>query len=430
MSVASGTAGVSMPHGGQTLHWGAGGRYGLLGAALAFVALPLYVVLPGHYASQFGMSLASLGAVLLAARLLDAVVDPWLGRWVDSSLARSRAAGLRLATTAALVLGGGFIALFFPPTLSPAGLLLWCAATLVVTYLGYSTLSVLHQAWGARLGGDASYRAQVVSWREGFALAGVLTASVLPSLLGLPATAVALLVFLAVGLLSLSQAPYRAGAAAGDAPGDWRLPWRSRDFRVLLMLYMTNGIASAIPATLVLFFIRDRLQAGHLEAVFLGLYFASAAVSFALWLRLIARFGLSACWLAGMALAMASFGWAAWLGPGDAALFACVCVGSGFALGADLAAPNAMLTGVIQRAGHGQSQEGRYVGWWTAATKLNLALAAGLVLPALAQLGYQPGARDAQALQALTWAYCALPCLLKLLAAAALWLRWRRSSSE
>jgi hypothetical protein len=39
-------------------------------------------------------------------------------------------------------------------------------------------------------------------------------------------------------------------------------------------------------------------------------------------------------------------------------------------------------------------------------------------------LGYTPGARDAQALQALTLAYCLLPCLLKLLAAALLWRLW------
>jgi GPH family glycoside/pentoside/hexuronide:cation symporter len=58
----------------------------------------------------------------------------------------------------------------------------------------------------------------------------------------------------------------------------------------------------------------------------------------------------------------------------------------------------------------------------TFATKLNLALAAGLALPLLGCLATHPGARDAQALQALTLAYCLLPCALKLLAA------WRCTS--
>ena len=62
----------------------------------------------------------------------------------------------------------------------------------------------------------------------------------------------------------------------------------------------------------------------------------------------------------------------------------------------------AMLTGVIREAGGAARDEGAYLGWWNFATKLNLALAAGLALPALQWLGYAPGARDAAALQALT----------------------------
>lgn len=415
---------------GPELSAGDGARYGLLGAGLAFVALPLYVVLPGHYASQFGTPLAALGAVLLLARLLDAVVDPWLGRWVDAGLARSRGAALQMAGVAATVLLAGFAALFFPPALGKSALLVWCAATLMFTYLGYSTLTVLHQAWGARLGGDARFRARVVSWREGCALGGVMMASAMPSLLGLGATTAALAALLIAGLVALAAGPWRHDRVAGGAAGSWRLPWASRDFRALIALYTLNGVASAIPATLVLFFIRDRLQAGSHEALFLVMYFAAAAVSFPLWLRVIERIGLCGSWLTGMALAVASFAWAAALGPGDVMAFALVCIGSGIALGADLAAPNALLTGVIQRAGHAQRHEGRYVGWWTAATKLNLALAAGVALPALAALGYQPGARDPEALTALTLAYCALPCALKSLAALGLWRWWRRAAPQ
>ena len=57
--------------------------YGLLGLPLAFVALPVYVHLPNLYAQQYGVTLAALGAVLLLSRSIDAVVDPWLGRFGD-----------------------------------------------------------------------------------------------------------------------------------------------------------------------------------------------------------------------------------------------------------------------------------------------------------------------------------------------------------
>jgi Na+/melibiose symporter-like transporter len=405
----------------------AGLRYGALGMPLAFAALPLYVLLPNHYAAQLGVPLAGLGVVLLGTRALDAVVDPWLGRVVDAGLARPRSQVMAAAAGAALLMALGFAALFFPPVHTPDALLAWCAAALVLTCLGYSALGVLHQAWGARLGGGAVAQARITGWREGLSLAGVLAASVLPALAGIPVMVATAIGLLALALWALSGAPFRPAGlrllqAAAPADGrPWLLPWRSPAFRRLMAVFMLNGVASAIPATLVIFFIRDRLQAPAWEPVFLGSYFAAAALSMPLWVRAVARFGLLRCWLAGMALAIAAFVWAARLGAGDTGAFLAICLASGVALGADLAVPGALLTGVVQRAGHALQHEGNYFGWWTCANKLNLALAAGLALPALQGLGYAPGATGDAALQALAVVYAAVPCLLKAGAAGLLW---------
>ena len=429
-----------------TLPWRDGLRYGALGTPLAFAALPLYVLLPNHYAGQLGVPLAGLGLVLLGTRALDAVVDPWLGRWIDRGLALPRQRVMAAAWVAALLMALGFVALFFPPAGSVNALLAWCAGALVVTCLGYSALGVLHQAWGARLGGGAATQARIVSWREGMALAGVLGASVLPALAGIPVMVASCLVLLVLGLWALGQAPFRTrpmpldpqGTAAGPAThaaaapaastgapaepaASWALPWRDAAFRRLMAVFVLNGVASAIPATLVLFFIRDRLHAPAWEPLFLGSYFAAGALSMPLWVRAVARFGLLRCWLAGMGLAVAAFVWAARLGTGDGLAFIAICLCSGAALGADLAIPGALLTGVIQRAGHALRFEGSYFGWWTCANKLNLALAAGLSLPALQALGYAPGTTSEPALSALALVYAALPCTLKLAAAGLLW---------
>jgi glycoside/pentoside/hexuronide:cation symporter, GPH family len=412
--------------------WAQGLAYGGLGLPLAFVALPLYVVLPNHYAAEFGIPLATLGALLLGARLLDAVADPWIGRLVDGWFSRSLKAVLLAAVLAAVVCALGFRGLFFP-AVNPAvqgqaALLLWCAALLAVTYLSYSVLSVLHQAWGARLGGDEAQRARIVSWREGLALLGVLVASVLPAVAGLSVASMVFALTLAVGVALLARAP-RPAITRSSAPA-LLAPLRTPAFRRLLAIYLLNGVASAVPATLVLFFIRDRLQAANFEPLFLASYFAAGALSMPLWLRGVARLGLARTWLAGMALAIATFAWAAFLGAGDVAAYTAVCVASGIALGADLTLPGALLAGVIQRAGHGQQLEGAYFGWWNFATKLNLALAAGIALPLLGAFGYTPGARDAGALQALTLAYCLLPCVLKLGAAGLLWALWLRKENS
>jgi Na+/melibiose symporter-like transporter len=405
---------------------GAGPAYGALGLPLAFVALPLYVLLPNHYASVLGVPLAALGALLLGARLLDAFADPWIGRWADRWFAHSTRRVLQVSALAALCCAFGFHALFFPAVTGSAALLAWCAVALAVTYLAYSVLGVLHQSWGARLGGDATQRTRVVAWREALALAGVLIASVLPSLAGLGLTSVAFSVALVIGLACLAYAPVPLRMPQ-TAPLPLTLPWNDPAFRRLLTVFVVNGIASALPATLVLFFIRDRLQLAAWEPLFLASYFAAGALSMPMWVRLVPRLGLARSWLAGMLLSVLAFVWAAALGPGDLASFVAVCVASGLALGADLALPSALLTGVIQRAGKSGRADGAYFGWWNFATKLNLALAAGLALPLLDAFGYAPGARDTQALQALTLAYCVLPCVLKLLAAALLVGVWMRS---
>jgi hypothetical protein len=90
--------------------------------------------------------------------------------------------------------------------------------------------------------------------------------------------------------------------------------------------------------------------------------------------------------------------------------------------------PGALLAGVIARQSGASSASGRFFGWWNLATKLNLALAAGLALPLLAAFGYAPGNRSPEGLQALSWAYCLLPCALKLLAAALLYFLLLRKS--
>lgn len=398
-------------------------RYGLLGFALAFCALPLYVLMPNLYAREWGVPLTALGAVLLAARLLDALVDPWLGRVVDRLFARSLRAVLVFGSVAAAVLAVGFSLLFVPLVREPTALVVWAGGCLLITYLGYSALTVAHQSWGAMLGGDARQRSHIVAWREGLGLIGVVFAALTPAMLGVPAMLGLLVAALAAGWWAWTGAPR---PSAPDVPGlaassTWR-PWRNAAFRHLLTVYLLNGIASAIPATLVLFFVQDRLQgSATVQSASLGIYFVGAALSMPLWLRLVARFGLQRSWLAGMVLSIAVFLGAALLGTGDSGLFLLVCALSGLALGSDLALPGALLAGVIASAGERGRLAGTYFGWWNLATKLNLALAAGLALPLLGWLGYAPGARSDSALQMLTFAYCLLPCALKALAASALY---------
>jgi Na+/melibiose symporter-like transporter len=182
-----------------------------------------------------------------------------------------------------------------------------------------------------------------------------------------------------------------------------------------------NGIAAAIPATLFLFFVNDRLLLAQYAGIFLIVYFLSAAASMPLWVALAKTRGERFAWLWAMLLAIFTFIWAYFLDSGEVAGFALICLLSGAALGADLALPPALLAAVIGAAGHSGQHEGVYFGVWNWATKLNLALAAGIALPALQFMGYGIGTTDENGLHALAMGYAVLPCVLKILAALLLW---------
>jgi len=264
-------------------------------------------------------------------------------------------------------------------------------------------------------------------------LLGVLLAAVLPGVLSAElARGLSLLAWLYPPLLigaawlSWRGAPVPPQAARLSVDAGLMRAWRNARFVRLLALFAVNGIAAALPATLVLFFVADVLQAPAWGGPFLALYFLSGVLCLPLWVLLARRLGRMRAWAAGMLLASAAFAGAYALSSGDTWAFALVCLLSGAALGADLALPAALLADIAEGDGGNGAQAGAGAcfGWWNLVAKLNLALAAGLALPLLGWLGYRPGSVDDGARGALAAVYCLLPLALKLVAAALCW-RWR-----
>ena len=111
----------------------------------------------------------------------------------------------------------------------------------------------------------------------------------------------------------------------------------------------------AIPATLLPFFVADRLQVPGMQPLLL--LCGAAALGLPLWVKAVSRWGLAPSWRAGMLASVLAFGFTPWLGTGDGLAFAVICLASGLALGADLALPGALLTGVIHESGQGGQGE-------------------------------------------------------------------------
>ncbi|MGK5075799.1 MFS transporter [Janthinobacterium sp. ZB1P44] len=393
--------------------------YGLFGLPLAMLALPIYIYVAPFYAQRSSLDLAQIGAVLLAARIAAAFIDPALGAW----MARGGRSYAVLVGAALPLLLLGFGALFHPPSMPQAATLAWFLAALLLVYTAYGLAGIAHQSWGAALSQARGQRARVAAVREGCGLLGVILAAGLTSVLGYDGLSLAFaFCLLGAGALLLARAPRPALRSAGEAVSGkgWKLPFRQRAFRWLFAVLLVNGVAAAIPATLFLFFASDYLRLGHYAGPFLIVYFCAAAASMPVWVALARRFGEARAWGGAMLLAATVFVWAYGLGAGAVWGFAAICLLSSLALGADLALPPALLTGLIAAAGHAGRHEAAYFGWWNWGVQMSLALAAGIALPLLAWLGYVPG-NSSSGLPALAAAYALLPCALKLLAALLLW---------
>jgi glycoside/pentoside/hexuronide:cation symporter, GPH family len=401
--------------------------YASLRAPLAMLELPLFIVIPELYATTFGLGLAGIGLVLLCVRGLDAVADPLLGAY----LANATSARLRRA----LSVGVPFMLLSFAALLIPTQLglgppsLTSLAIASGVCYLAYSLVSISYQAFGSLLGANQTMRLRISSAREGAGLAGVLAALLL---IGAHAYGWLTLAFGVLLLLSLAwfwamplpEAPVVVTSAANKQRplANLRSSLVTPGFRPLLAVFLLNGIASAIPATLLQFYVRDVLKAPNQFAWFLLTYFIAALLGLPAWLWLAKRRGAVFAWLVGMAVAILAFIFAIPLGAGDTMAFGAICLITGLALGADLVMPSALLAQLIDKAGLRGTHDASFFGLWSLATKLNLALAAGLALPLLALSGYAPlAAITPSATLALTLIYAAVPCLLKLCATAVLW---------
>lgn len=397
--------------------------YGLLGWPLAMSALPVYIQAPAYYSSQLGLAIAGTGWVLFLARMVDTMQDPWLGRCID----RVSVARLPLWMLAgALLLAVAFYGLWLPPALVRHGdtaLLAWLGLMLILAYSAHSMLNIAYLAWGARLSQQADGLLNAAALREMAGLIGAVLASVIPGWLMLSGAAVAsgmqlyaagfavLLGLSLVALLYGAPAWNKVTGSSGVASG-WRALSASmaanRGFRRLLLPYFFNALSVAIPATLALFFISDRLQASHYAGWFLATYFLATALGLPAWVAAAKRWGVLRAWRMGMVLAILAFAGAVLLQAGDVLWYGLVCIAAGLALGADLALPPVLLAGLIAE----DDNTAAYYGIWTLLGKLALALS-GLTLPLLAALGYQPGMAGNAALG---WTYAALPCGCKLLA--------------
>lgn len=403
--------------------------YGFLAFPLAAAFIALQVIVPTHYAETTALSLSAIGAIMLVARLWDTVTDPVVGYLSDRTPQHwgRRKVWILLSVPFICI---SVYALFNPPPEAGSGYLLgWTLAI----YIAGTMAIVPMNAWGSELSSDYQQRNRVTGARALFGLLGTLTALLIPVVLsesgssqlgdtlwGITVLAIITLIIAALLLLYVpDNQPLNLPAAQFKAALE--LLKQPSPFRQLLMSFLFNSTANAIPATLFLFYITYVLQTPEYVGPLLFLYFVCAAISIPFWVKVAARYGKHTTWHWSIVTACLFFMWTPFLGEGDAMWYAIIVIGTGFTTGSDLILPSSMNGDLVEwdAANSGYRRPGLFFAFWGTTTKLAYALAIGLAFPLLDLFGFATGTdNNDSAIQALAWIY-AIPCLV--LKGLALW---------
>lgn len=415
--------------------------FGAVALPLATIGLPLTIYLAPFYAGEVGLSLAALGTAMLLARILDVVVDPFIGSLSDRLRSRfGRRKPWLVGGSAVLLLG--MMKLFHPPVgVTLTYFLFW----LGVMYVGFSLVQVPHRAWGAELSPHYDERTHISSVRQFFATGGLIISTLVPALVLGQAGAksadvlsslawMTLAVLPIMVLLNLVFTPDRSLAPATPLhlrPSfrvQWRTQWRAvrrnGPLRTILLVLFIGFSAETFRQTLTVFYARDVIGVPNLGLIYVY-YFVSAFIGVPFWRWLAKYTGKHKALAGGMVIAIGTNLGLYFLGRGDVALFTTMFIVKGFCFGALDLLPSAMLADAadVDTAVSRKARAGLLFAMAGVVTNLGQAVGQFVSLNTLSWVGYRAAGETGEgALNTLRVLYALVPSAVLALA---LWIALR-----
>ena len=374
-----------------------------LGMPLAAVEVPLSTYVPPLYASAFGVNLATVGLIFLAARLWDALIDPGIG--ILSDRTRTRFGRRRpWIAVGGVIFGLAAVPVFLPlPSFGAVAL----SASLFTLYLGYSMIATPFSAWGGELSAQYHERTRVATYQQVLTALGLLLALVLPSLMihrgaGQPRLQLAamgalvlrlLVPSLVIGLTALPEpeagpkvaGPIRIGQILRVLVGEKLL------MRVLasnFAIRLGQGIRTAAFVFFISYFMG---RPGWAPGLFL-LQYIFGILACPIWLAIGRRLGKTRAAIAGELVQMAINLSLLALTHSSVGLLIGLTVAQGLAQGSG----NLMLRAIVADvADHhklwtDEDRIGLFYSVFSLSDKSAMAVAVGVALPLLAWLGFDP----------------------------------------
>jgi Na+/melibiose symporter-like transporter len=411
--------------------------FGLVALPLSTIGLPLTIYLAPFYSAEMGISLAALGTAMMLARIVDVVVDPFIGVASDRMRTRFGRRKPFLVLGAAVVILG-MVQLFNPPQgVSLVYFLSWLA----IMYAGFSLVQVTHRAWGAELSPYYHERTHISSVRQFFSTGGLIVSTLVPALVLSQAGAkssdvlssLSLMMAIVLPLtvaLNLYFTPEPAPAPAPlqpRQPFDWRSAWRAirrnGPLRCILLVLFIGFSAETFRQTLTVFYARDVIGVPNLGMIYVY-YFISAFVGVPAWRWFAKKTSKHHALCAGMVIAIGTNLGIYALGQGDVWMFTAMFIIKGFCFGALDLLPAAMLADAadVDTAVTRKSRVGLLFAMAGVVTNLGQAVGQGLSLNALSWIGYRAAGETAEAtLSAMRVLYALIPSAVLLLALVICW---------
>ena len=407
--------------------------YGAPAVPLAVMIIPTAALLPIYYTNHFGLSLASVGMVLLLARLFDVVTDPIVGILSDRTRSRwGRRRPWMLAGAPVLICG--LFLLFVPPLAPTPGYLLFAN---LVTFLGWTMIQIPFWAWGAEIAPEYHSRSAVSGIRESLMIAGIALAAIIPLLTTGPdqgigrATMLGMAVLVALilppalllSVKSFGEEPWEAVDSSWGAL--MQIVTRSRPFQTLMAAFALIELGKGAAVAVTAYLLANYFGMPQLIGLVMLLPYLCLIASVPVWLKISRKLGKHRT--TSLSLALATFVIASvipWLGPEDGYLFVLVECLIGLAAGGFAILPTAMLADAADYfalKNKGVASTGGHFASWSLARKLVQAISLGIALPLMAALGFEPSVDPSRNAEVTKWMFVGITVPLYLLGAAAIW---------
>ena len=391
--------------------------YSLPVMSTAWLFAPIGVV-QGIYAKYFGVPLTTIAAVLLIARLFDAITDPVIGYYADRYYQRRR-------TYKPFILAGGilFIVTSYFLYVPPAGVsTFYFTVCFLAFYFSWTLFEMPHITWASQLAPSSEAKTRIYSFRSIAQYAGWLlfytvpllpffeTSEITPETLKVCVilASALMLVFLAISLttkIGRASDVDHEGDAASARPSPEVVAMPSQSFRHLLlsitsnkplvmfiMAYLLVAIAKSLWYSLIFLYVDAYLGVGEQYAgIFLIAFFVGIAAT-PLWYKLAVWYGKKLTWILAVALLMISFVLTGLMSPANTSFTTLVTLKTIQTLGIAClsAVAPAMLSEIIDynQWKTGREQSATYFAIWTFMMKTEAAIAGALGLAIAGWYGF------------------------------------------